>query len=110
MKEYKAKEFNQETLEFLKKNTILGPISLVKISKLKNEIDKAREWYQKLEGETIDTNYSLADELEYELRFKAWMLQCSEIWKQLPDNIGLLEFSELALEYNVSKNKSKKSR
>ena len=93
--------FNKETLEFLRANTTLGPIALLKIIKLKREIDKAREWYFKLEGELLEADYTAADELEYELRLRVWENICAQTWKQIPDDIGLYDYSIAALEHGM---------
>lgn len=102
---FDTKDFNKEAFEFLKANTTLGPISLLKINKMKRELDKARDWYLKMEGELLASDYSLADELEYELRMRAWENKVASMWKKNPDGLSLFEFAEMIIEQNIENQK-----
>ena len=72
MYEYESKELDREKLEYLRKNTFLGPIAMFKIARAKKQVDDFRKWYQQREGELLEADYTIADELEYELRFNAF--------------------------------------
>ena len=98
---YDSNEFNYEELEFLRQNTKLGPISLLKIQNIKNQSEKYRKWYLKNERELLESDYSMADELEYELRTKAWENSLSRIWKNNPDGQDLSEFAKMVMEQKM---------
>lgn len=84
MQEFDTTSFSQEELTFLRGNTKLGPISLLKITNLKK----------------ID--YSAADELEFELRLRSWENGLSRIWKQNPDGLSLSEFAEMVMKQQIN--------
>ena len=95
----------KEELIFLRSNTVLGPISLLKLEKLREEIIKARELFYKLEGCLIDFDYSSLEQLEYELRFEAWKNRCMNLWLINPDGLSLSEFAEIAMEQQMAREK-----
>ena len=99
---YDTPEFNYEELEFLRQNTRLGPISMAKIQQIKSQIEKYRRWFLKNEGELLESDYTPADLLEYELRLKAWERFWEKEWKKNPDGLGLSEFSRMILEQKMN--------
>ena len=107
MIDYEAKEFDNDELLFLRANTVLGPVAKLKIMKVEESIDKFRNWYLKLEGELLETNYTVALELEYEIRLKAWQNRCLHLWKQYGDGLSLEEFSLVVMHQNMEKNEAK---
>lgn len=101
--EYDTKQLNKDELEFLRANTFLGPIAMLKIAKVKAEIEKSRKWYLKMEGELLESDYTIADELEYELRQRAWENKLASLWKKHQDGLGLTEFAEMVMEQQMEK-------
>ena len=108
MTNYNRVTVDYEKLAFLRKNTTLDPISVIKINRLRNKMEKFRMWYYKLEGDLLDIDYSITDEFEYTLRLKAWERKCIPIWNEVKTDIGLFEFSEAVMEENMYKEKTKK--
>ena len=99
-----GERYNKNTeLEFLRRNTTLGPIALIKIGKMKQAIDKSRQWYLQMEGELIESDYTLADELEYDLRFQEWIRKCAPLWRQCADNTDLFAFSKMVMYQQIEK-------
>lgn len=104
---YNNESINYDELKFLRTNTVLSPIAILRINKLKEKIETFREWYFKVEGELVDSDYTIADKLEYDLRFKIWQTKCAPLWKQISSNIGLYEYAKAAMQEGVIKNKRK---
>ena len=104
------KNYDEDALEFLRKNTTLDPISLIKLNSLKKQIAKSRIWYYKLEGEWIDYDSDTVDECEYVLRLHAWKYKCAPLWKLSGKEIGLQEFSDIVLEQHLKNYKKQKKR
>lgn len=103
-------EINYDELAALRANTMLDPISIIRIEKIKEEYEKIRNWYYKVEGELIESDYTEANKLEYALRFKIWESKCAPIWKKHPDGLGLSEYAKMALEQCVEKEKKNKTK
>ena len=103
MYEYESKELDREKLEYLRKNTFLGPIAMFKIARAKKQVDDFRKWYQQREGELLEADYTIADELEYELRFIAFQNGLGKQWKQNEDGLSLYEFAEMVMEQNMDR-------
>ena len=91
-----------ERLKFLRSNTLLGPISLIKLSKFKTEIEKARAMYYKLEGDLVDYDFASIEEYEYELRFETWKHKCIEYWMTNRDGLSLSDFSERSMDRQIA--------
>jgi len=91
----------ERKLDFLRKNTILGPFAILKIDKLRKESEEFRKWYLKMEGELIDIDYSMADNLEYDLRFRVWENGLARDWMKYGDGLGLSEFADLIMVQNM---------
>ena len=94
-----------ERFEFLKSNTILGPIALFKLSKFKNNIDRARIMYYKIEGDLLDCDFASIEEYEYELRLEAWKNSCIELWMNHHDGLSLAEFAERVMDQQIEREK-----
>ncbi len=99
---YDTPKLNYEELEFLRQNTRLGPISMANIQQVKSQIEKYRKWFLKNEGELLESDYTPADLLEYELRLKAWEHFWEKEWKKDPDGLSLSEFSRMILEQKMN--------
>ncbi len=104
---YDTKELDRDKLEFLRKTTFLGPIAMFRIARAKKQADKFREWYREREGELLEADYSIADELEYEIRFNAYQNSMAKLWSQYGDGLGLQEFAEMTMEQNMNNGKSR---
>jgi len=98
---FDTRNFKPEELEFLRKNTILGPIAVLKIQIEKGRCEKIRELYHKAEGELLEVDYTPAYELEYELRMRAWENSWAREWNKNPDGLGLSEFAQMAMESSM---------
>ena len=94
-----------ERLEFLRKNTTLGPIALCKLAKFKSDIEKGIETYYHWEGERLDFDFSLLDEFEYDLRFKYWIYECFDLWQIYNDGLGLDDFSLRVMDQQIGREK-----
>ena len=103
-----------ERLNFLRKHTILGPIALMKLGKLKRDIRNAIDIYYKYEGELLDFDFDSYDQYEYDLRFRYWSYDCANLWMNHADGLGLDDFALrvmddlIAKEKLLSKKKTKK--
>ncbi len=107
MKENNNKEINYTKLAFLRKNTILGPIALLKIQSMKNDTEEFRKWYYQMEGEILSSDYTIADELEYKLRLKVWEGKVAPVWQKHGQEFGLTEFAEMVMDQQMEKSKNK---
>ena len=97
---------NKEELEFLRNNTTLNPIDSAKVIIARRRADKIRDDYIKFNPTNIiEVDYSIADELEYQLRKNAWMKSCEKSWKEYirieNDGYGLIEFAEDQLKRKI---------
>ena len=95
-------------LHFLRSNTILGPVALLKIDSTRVELGRIDKWYQKIEGVTLSGGYNLADDLEYNLRFEAWKNKCAEAWQKCDKNTDLASFSKAVMDKQIESALAKK--
>lgn len=101
--EYEIKPLDHNALEFLRENTKLGPIASLKVQKARKDAYEYRDLYMKYEpNDLIEVDFSTADELEYQLRFKAWEKSLERNWKQYGDGLGLSEFAEIVLQQHLA--------
>lgn len=110
MNEYDNKAVDYNELEFLRANTMLGPAAALKITKMKAESEQLRKAYFKAEGELLESDYSLADEFEYEMRLRAWENKCASMWKKYGDGLGLSEFAKEAMQQRMEATRAPKNR
>lgn len=82
-----------ETLLKLKKNTLLGLISLLRISIEKEKAERIQLAVNKLSHSTFSIDYSKADNLEFELRFKAWKEKNGALYLKYGTTQNLDDFS-----------------
>ena len=94
-------EFNEKKLEFLRKNTILDPISILRIQRVNAQMEKCRKWYLEAEGELLSSDYTMADRLEYELRLRAWERSWYKEWEKNSDGLSLSEFADMILQQKI---------
>ena len=102
---YDVNELNYRKLDYLRNNTFIGPVAALKIANARKKAEKYAEWYQKMEHEQLGVDYTLADELEYQIRFDAYQRGWEKAWKQYGDGIGLREFADDALEQAIREEK-----
>lgn len=99
---YEGSELDYQKLEYLRKETKLGPVAMMKLLKAKKEVDDSRKWYQQNENELIEADYSIVDELEYEMRRTAYQNKVSKEWSKYMDGIDLEEFAETLMDQQIS--------
>lgn len=85
--------FDYKDLEFLRKNTIIGPLALIKISNLRSECEMATRLVNEKEHGLFGIDYTKADEFEYDIRFNAWQNRIMNIWINYGDGLDLEEFA-----------------
>lgn len=94
-----------ERLEFLRKNTILGPIALCKLAKFKGDLEKGVQTYYAHEGDWLDFDFSLLEKYEYDLRFVYWTYECIELWQIYNDGLSLDDFSLRVMDGQIGREK-----
>lgn len=109
MEEY---NINNEELDFLRKNTRLNPIAATKVLIARKQAEKYRDVYIRYNPtDIIEVDYSVADELEYELRKSVWMKLCEKAWKEYSkmenDDYGLIDFAETNMKRLIEEEKPK---
>ena len=95
-------------LQFLRTNTILGPLALLKVDSTRIELGKIDKWFQKIEGVTLSSGYNLADELEHDLRFKVWEGKCAQAWQKSDKRTDLSSFSKGIMDRQIESVQAKK--
>ena len=100
-----------EYLEFLRENTLLTPVSKLKVMNARRQAEKFRELYVTLNpSDNIGVDYSIADELEYQYRLISLQKRLEKGWKKYAlvenDGLGLLEFTESYIEQKVQEVKT----
>ena len=110
IKEYDTKRIDSNELSFLRANTTLGPVAKIKITQLQAAAEKMRKLYLKAEGELLESDYSIADEFEYEARLRVWENKCAALWKKSGDGLGLSEFAQLMMEQQMNEVRTPKRR
>ena len=87
------KSYDYETLKLLRKKTILNPIAYIKVLKARQLADVYQRVINQVEHCDIGVDYSKANELEYNLRFKSWMNCIMPTWYKYASNQDLYDFS-----------------
>ena len=87
-----------ERLDALRHLVKLGPIDSLKVKNAINQANKLREVSVKCyPNESIDADYTVANDLEYTLRFNAFMRMCNGAFKKYQkienDGYGLEDFA-----------------
>ena len=103
------KEYSYERLEALREITKLNPVAYAKVVKARHDADKFRDLYMKYEpNDQIGVDYTIANELEYELRFRALENGVEKQWKQYlgveDDGYGLEDWAEDVLSEHMKNN------
>ena len=105
--EYERLEYSEEGLEFLRKNTVLGPINYIKVLKARKCCENFRKWYLEMENELLELDYTIALEYEFELRFDEWKDSLYPDWLKYGDGRELLDFAVVVMKQNMEKSKKK---
>ncbi len=75
-------EFDYYTLQLLRENTILDPISYYRVLKLRDLAMECKHTICQLENCDIEADFSKANQLEGQLRFKIWCNKMYQYWAQ----------------------------
>ena len=109
MEKYKLTQVNSnsvnlDVLDFLRKNTVISPISLLKYKREQLIAKSKQKEYYKAEGERLEIDFSKADEVEYNLRLKAWEKSCYNDWKINGDGRDLSEYAMEIITQRINNN------
>ncbi|MBQ3307001.1 MAG: hypothetical protein IJG68_02280 [Bacilli bacterium] len=85
--------FDYDTLVLLRKNTKLNPINLIKISNERTKAVEYQQFFNKVENAQLGVDYSVAEQLEAELRFKVWKKIVLPYWIKFSNGIELDEYA-----------------
>lgn len=97
--------YDYNDLEFLRQNTILGPISLIKLSYLKSRIEQATEMANDCLNSSFEIDYSKVEELEYEMRFKQWKDRIMLSYINYGEGMTLDSFASMLIHERLRNNK-----
>ncbi len=86
-------KFKYETLALLRENTLLDPISYLKVLKERKRAINHQNIINEKEHCNIPIDFSKANQLEYDLRFNAWKKKIGDYWLEYHNNIDLDEFA-----------------
>ena len=92
---------DQKTLNYLRHNTMLGPISSIKVANALRVAQKVREYYLQVEKQDIGLDTTTADALEYEYRMRAMENKLFHLWEQDPDGLDLYDFVQSKVKQDV---------
>lgn len=85
--------FDYDTLVLLRKNTKLNPINLIKISNERTKAVEYQQFFNKVENAQLGVDYSIAEQLEAELRFKVWKKNVLPYWIKCSNGRELDEYA-----------------
>ena len=99
----------RERLESLRQLEKLNPINYIRVAKAKMDAEKLKELYIKQNpGDIIETDFSVAEDLEYELLFSQLRKSVMKEWKEYidleKDGFGLDEYTEEVIKSFNSRN------
>ena len=77
---------------YLRKNTIINPLDMLKIENMKIQAERDTAIINKVEHCHLGVDYSLADEFEYSVRFNNWMKKNIYYWVESGSKQNLLDF------------------
>ncbi len=106
LKEYDTKEFSYEMLEYLRKNTIIGPIAIFKIASAQREAALVQKYYQEVEHDNVELDTSIADSLEFSYRLNAFETRIFPMWEKYGDGLGLEEFAYRVINDHINQYKN----
>ncbi len=105
--EFDVKEYDYKVLEFLRKETVLGPIALIKIKNAKNIAEKVRNIYRIYEHANVGVDFSLANELEMNYRLRALQKKLYTDWEMYGEGLDIEEYTDRYIRNNMEKAKVK---
>ncbi len=105
--EYDVPKFDYNTLVFLRKHTVLGPIALNKIYRARKEAAIIQKYYLEVEHENLGLDTTAADELEYAYRLNAFKTKIMKHWYVYGDGLSLDEFVDLIISRSIKKEDNK---
>ncbi len=80
-------------LEYLRKHTFINPFKKMKVVALREDAEQYAAMMRKFEKCNPGIDYSEADELEYEYRFRSWARSLLYLWIEYGWNQCLDEFA-----------------
>ena len=107
MKEYDVKDVNYDVLKFLRKNTIIGPIAVLKIDAALKQAAIVQKYYKDIEHANLGIDTSVADALEYSYRMNAFQNKLFKDWLNYGNGKDLEEYTYDVINYNINKNAEK---
>lgn len=94
MDEKNTIEIDNNILNYLRNNTKLSPIDLLKIHKEEVIAKNNRDYYMKENpNDLIEIDYTASVQLEYILRLKAFEHSVEKLWLQHGDGLDLSQFA-----------------
>ena len=92
----------RKRLESLREMTTLNPFDYFRVKNARWQAERFRDIYiSENQSDIIETDYSVADDLEYFLRFRQWERDVKSAWLKYlgleNDRYGLSEFAEDSL-------------
>ena len=110
--DYYAKQ--KERLKYLRELVILNPIDKMRVLHARSYSEKYRAFYNKINpNDVIETDYSVADDLEYTLRYKSFVKKLEKDFVGYlnleKDGYGLEEYAENTLNNYIESRKEYKS-
>lgn len=95
-------------LEYLRKKTLLGPIALLKIEKLKTVAEKTAVILNQIEHCKLGVDYNDADTLEFNYRFNSWKTNLFGLWSKYGSHMDFDDFAKWVLYQNANKESVRK--
>lgn len=97
--------YDYETLKLLREYTVLDPISYFKVTTERERANRNQQIINKVEHCCLGADFTKANNLEIDLRFKIWKRKVFIIWNDSYSHMGLNEF---ALDYLYHNNEKKR--
>ena len=101
-------EYSKENLDYLRDNTRINIIEWFIIDKKREKIFQAYEDIRRSEHADIVTDYTSANEYEFNVRYQLWQRKLFRAWKKYGDGLDLEEFCNKTLSDNIKDSKEKK--
>lgn len=99
--EQKSVDYN--ILNYLRENTSLSPIEVLKVKREQITAENNRKFYMKYEpSDLIEADYTVADQLEYNLRLKAFKHSVEKLWLEYGDGQDFDEFVITMIKENMN--------
>jgi len=103
------KMVDHNVLNYLRENTNLNPIDLLKIKKEVIIAKKNRDFYNKNEpNDLIEIDYTIAEQLEYQFRLTAFERSVEKLWLEHGDGLDLSEFAMNIIQQHINEQSHKR--